>query len=176
MCAVLAVIGCAVEREDRVRDDVRSTAPVHTEAELVEAAENVLSFLRGEAAFDQIRLADTVVLHVSPIGGGTRTPLPREQLSKPANWRAPGFGRAVYRLTPPPQATELTTLAGRHLNCFEYDLSSRVEEVAHLPHVGTKHAPPGADSCLQTWNLTLVFDADARPPVLVAAVYDQWEW
>jgi hypothetical protein len=25
-------------------------------------------------------------------------------------------------------------------------------------------------------GLTLVFDPRERPPVLVAAVYDQWEW
>jgi hypothetical protein len=32
------------------------------------------------------------------------------------------------------------------------------------------------DSCLQVWNVTFVFDPKARPPRLVAAVYDQFEW
>lgn len=36
--------------------------------------------------------------------------------------------------------------------------------------------PPIPESCLKSWNLTLVFDPRERPPVLVAAVYDQWEW
>ena len=34
----------------------------------------------------------------------------------------------------------------------------------------------GTQSCLQTRNLTLVFDPDEKPPTLIAAVYDQWEW
>jgi hypothetical protein len=32
------------------------------------------------------------------------------------------------------------------------------------------------ESCLQTRNLTLVFDPNRTPPTLIAAVYDQWEW
>ncbi len=62
------------------------------------------------------------------------------------------------------------------MNCAEYPLSSRFPELARLPHVGTKLEPGDASSCLQTWNLTLVFDPNQRPPTLVAAVYDQWEW
>jgi hypothetical protein len=34
----------------------------------------------------------------------------------------------------------------------------------------------GRDSCLQTRNVTFVFDPNKKPPTLVAAVYDQWEW
>jgi hypothetical protein len=36
--------------------------------------------------------------------------------------------------------------------------------------------PPGSTSCLQTWNLTLVFEPGSDPPLLVVAVSDQWEW
>lgn len=63
---------------------------------------------------------------------------------------------------------------GRHLKCREYALSSVYPELARLPHVGIMLAF-GA-GCLQAHNFTLVFDPDAQPPTLVAAVYDQWEW
>jgi hypothetical protein len=60
---------------------------------------------------------------------------------------------------------------------MEYDLSSLYPELATLPHVGTMLTRAKAnESCLQTWNLTLVFDSGATPPTLVAVVYDQWEW
>jgi hypothetical protein len=42
--------------------------------------------------------------------------------------------------------------------------------------VGTKLEPPDFSSCLQSWNLTLMFVADETSPTLLAAVYDQWEW
>ncbi|MDQ3949030.1 MAG: hypothetical protein M3282_01660, partial [Gemmatimonadota bacterium] len=72
--------------------------------------------------------------------------------------------------------SRLTTRVGRHLNCAEYPLSSRFPELARLPHVGTKLDPGEGSSCLQTRNVTFVFDPDAKPPTLVAVVYDQWEW
>jgi hypothetical protein len=70
----------------------------------------------------------------------------------------------------------LTTRVGRHFNCLEYPLSSRYPELARLPHVGARLEPADAGSCLQSWNLTFVYDAGPRPPVLVAVVRDQWEW
>ncbi|HEX2188313.1 MAG TPA: hypothetical protein VHG51_05410 [Longimicrobiaceae bacterium] len=145
--------------------------------ELARAAEDVVGFLRGQVAFDRIRLADTVVLYVAPEGGGARAALPRERLRDPAGWtvRSGGSGTA-YSFAPPAGATELTTRPGRHLNCMEHPLASRFAELARLPHVGTRLQPPGAASCLQSWNLTLVFDPDLRPPTLVAVVHDRWEW
>jgi hypothetical protein len=148
----------------------------HTAAELDTAARRVVAFLRGETPADSIRLADTVTLYVAPEGGGTRTPFTRAHLRDRSNWRVPGLGRAVYSLAPPAASTKLTTRVGRHLNCMEYPLSSRFAQLARLPHVGAKLEPPGASSCLQTWNLTVVFDPTRKPPTLVAAVYDQWEW
>ncbi len=75
-----------------------------------------------------------------------------------------------------PDSTELTTAVGQHLNCFAYPLSSRFPDLARLPHVGTTLSSRDADSCLQTENLTFVFDPSLKPPTLVAVVYDQWEW
>ncbi len=146
----------------------------HNPAALEGAARAVVAFLRGEVGFDRIRLADTVTLYVAPEGGGTRMPIAREMLRDRSNWRVRGL--TGHTLIPPKNSTKLTTRVGRHLNCMEYPLSSRSPELARLPHVGTKLEPPDASSCLQSWNLTLVFDPNERPPTLVAAVYDQWEW
>lgn len=148
----------------------------HRPAELDDAAKQVIGFLRGEVGFDRIRLADTVALYVSPEGGGTRTAIKRELLRDRSNWKVRGPGGGLRSLVPPNGMSKLTTRVGRHLNCFEYPLSSRFAELAQLPHVGTKLEPADASSCLQTRNLTLVFDPNERPPTLVAAVYDQWEW
>ncbi len=144
-------------------------------AELESAARELIAFLRGEAAFDRIRLADTVTLVLSPEGGSTRTPLTREQLRDPARWRV-ASGAQTYSFVPPARVTKLTTRAGSHFNCRETPLSSRAPDLARLPHVGVKLEPENAESCLQTWNVTFVFDPAARPARLVAAVYDQWEW
>lgn len=144
---------------------------------LVDAAEDIVAFLRGELEFDSITTADSVTLRLAPEGGGDSTRVARELLREPANWsvRAAASG-AEYPLAPPATLTILTTREGRHFNCQDYALSSRVPELAGHPHVGTRLEPPDRDSCLQTWNLTLVFDPHAPAPVLVAAVYDQWEW
>lgn len=148
------------------------------------AATEVVGFLRGEVPFARIRVADTVILQLSPEGGGTARRVAREMLRRPSNWnvrsRPIATGRAghVYSFAPHRHLTELTTRVGRHLNCMEYDLSSISPELAAMPHVGTMLSPPRREyeSCMNTWNLTLVFDSAAQPPMLVAAVYDQWEW
>jgi hypothetical protein len=143
----------------------------------VEAAVRVVQFLRGEAGFEALYLADTVVLRLAPEGGGAFIALERERLRDRATWAVPtGTGRS-QSLVPPPTLTELSVRAGAHLNCLEYRLATRAPDLAGLPHVGTMLAPAGdATNCLQTWNLTLVFDPATRPPLLIAAVYDQWEW
>ena len=162
---------------------VQDSAPlgVHRPEELVEAAKAVIGFLRGELAFDRMRLADTVTLLVSPEGGGTRSVVPREMLRDRSNWKVrsgslPQAPAVVYSLVPPKGKAELTTRVGRHVKCLEYPLSSRSEELAPLPHVGTMLMFDEQGGCLNSWNLTLVFDPNERPPTLIAAVYDQWEW
>jgi hypothetical protein len=146
----------------------------HRPAELDEAARRIIAFLRGEVGFDRIRVADTVTLYISPEGGGTRTKLTREQLRDRSNWKARGL--LEYSFVPPAGTPTLTTRVGRHLHCDgEHPLSSRFAELARFPHVGTM-LRYGTTSCLQTRNLTLVFDPTKRPPTLVAAVYDQYEW
>jgi hypothetical protein len=71
--------------------------------------------------------------------------------------------------------TKLTTKVGRHFDCNEQSLATRFPRLAERPHVGTMLEPANRTSCLQTWNVTFVFDTNSRPR-LVAAVYDQWEW
>ena len=79
-------------------------------------------------------------------------------------------------MVPPEGAATLTTRTRRHLKCREYPLASISAELARLPHVGTMLMFGEGSGCLQSWNLTLVFDPEEKPPTLIAAVYDQWEW
>ncbi len=165
-------------------ETARRAAPlgVHRPEELVTAATDLLGFLRGIVPFARIRLADTVTLQMSREGLGAPRRVARERLRDPSNWTIrgprPQSGRQGigYSFVPDQDQTVLTTRVGRHLKCMEYDLSSVAPELAALPHVGTMLKPTDYGSCLQTWNVTFVFDSAAKPPVLVAAVYDQWEW
>jgi hypothetical protein len=160
----------------------RDTIPlgVHRPDELVEAARTVIAFLRGEVGFDRIRVADTVTLYLAPEAGGTRRALSRAELRNRSNWsvrmrslpNAPGHS---YSFVPHKAKAELETRVGRHLKCREYPLSSIYPELARFPHVGTKLVY-STESCLNTENLTLIFDPNEKPPTLIAAVYDQWEW
>jgi hypothetical protein len=145
--------------------------------DLVRAAEAIVGFLRGEVGFEQIRLADTVALCLGREGGGTCTEVSRSSLQTPARWLVRSDElRMTYPVGPAPWQTKLTTGVGVHYRCLGYSLAADFPELARLPHVGTKLEPPDASSCLQSWNLTLVFAADESSPALVAAVYDQWEW
>lgn len=150
---------------------------VHRPSELVEAATEVVRFLRGEVDFERIRLADTVTLYLGPEEGGTRTKVMREMLRNPSNWKVRSAGlRFVYSFAPPKRPAELTTRVGHHVVCGrETRLSSSAKKLAQLPYVGTM-LRYGTVSCLQSWSLTLVFDPDQRPPTVIAAVYDQYEW
>ncbi|HMG19522.1 MAG TPA: hypothetical protein VK573_12410 [Gemmatimonadales bacterium] len=180
LAILLLVASCGRDRRGdaeavRGRSADSGSLDVDRAVELDAAANDVVAFLRGQVGFDRIRLADTVVLYVSPEGGGARAAFKREQLRHPSNWVVRS-GRPTYVFAPRPGLAKVTTRVGRHFNCLEYPLSSRFAELARLPHVGVKLEPERAASCLQSWNVTLVFDATARPPHLVAAVYDQWEW
>lgn len=153
---------------------------VHRPDELDDAARAIVAFLRGEAPFDNIHVADTVTFYIGPEGGGMPRRVARESLRDRSNWtiRGPGPrpGRLGirYSLAPSQDSAELTTRVGRHLKCREYPLASINEDLARLPHVGVKLAY--GTSCMETQNFTLVFDPAKNPPMLVAAVYDQWEW
>jgi hypothetical protein len=148
----------------------------HRPADLDDAARRIIAFLRGEVPFDRIRVADTVTFHVRPDGVEARTTtLGRRQLRDRSNWKVNALGAAAS-LVPHRDLTRLTTRVGGHLNCFEYRLSSRFPDLARLPHVGTRLDPGEGASCLQTHNATFVFDPNAKPPTLVAVVYDQFEW
>lgn len=79
------------------------TPRVHQPAELTDAAQRILGFLEGRLDFDSTLFADTVVLYVSPEGGGGRSALAREQLRERSSWRVESGSGAVYPLTPPPR-------------------------------------------------------------------------
>ena len=145
-------------------------------SELALAATRVIRFLRREVDFDSIRPADTVSLYLGREEGGTRRGVARQMLRDRMNWhvRSPSLSH-TYSFVPPTASAELTTSVGRHRNCADYPLSATFPELARLPHVGTT-LRYGTVSCLQTWNLTLVFDPETKPPELIAAVYDQPEW
>jgi hypothetical protein len=153
---------------------------IHRPGELDDAARAIVAFLGGEVGFDSIHLADTVTFYMSPEGGGTPRTVVREQLRERSNWTIrgpsprPGRLGIRYSLAAYRDSAELTTRVGRHLNCREYPLASINEDLARLPHVGVKLAY--GTSCMETRNFTLVFDPLKKPPTLVAAVYDQWEW
>ena len=144
-------------------------------AELDESARSLVAFLQGDAPFDPARLADSITLVVSPEGGGARATFARGQLRQPSSWVVRSAGQ-LRSFAPPRGLPQVTTAVGRHLNCTEQPLASRAPDLASLPHVGVSLRPDGSASCLQTWNGTFVFDRSARPPRLVAMVYDQWEF
>lgn len=149
----------------------------HRPEELADAAARFVGFLQGRVGADEIRLADTVALHLASGGGGGQTRLPKEQLRNPASWVIPAArGTGTYRIAPPTGHSVLATRVGEHFNCHPAPLARVSGELARLPHVGTRLQPPAAESCLQSWNLTLVFDPVRRPATLVAVLYDQWEW
>jgi hypothetical protein len=181
LVSAVTLCSCGSERADSAAYDASAetaAAPADSlhASQLVEAAESIVGFLRGHVEFERIRLADTVTLYLSPEGGGGRTEISRDDLDVPSRWRVATDRGAIYSLVPPSELSQLTTRVGSHFNCLEYPLASRFPDLAELPHVGTRLEADGTSSCLQTWNLTLVFDPDERPPRLIAAIYDQWEW
>ena len=176
LALAVAVLACADPPPDAPRQpgdaaDGGGRAQALSDTSLTAAAERIIAFLRGQAGFDPALFGDTVILQVAPEGGGARRRVAREALGHRSGWTV---GR--HRLVPPDAAGELTTRVGSHFNCMEIPLSTRAEELAALPHVGTVLRPRDAESCLQSWNMTLVFDSAAPRPALTAVLYDQWEW
>ena len=102
---------------------------------------------------------------------------PRERLREPSEWAVQSQnGGFKYQFAPPPSLTSVETRVGRHVRCMDHDLAATDPELAALPHVGVVLSPPDFGSCLQTWNLTIVFDRELKPPTVVAVIYDQFEW
>jgi hypothetical protein len=157
--------------------DISPPAPTsvsHDEA-FVTAAEMVIDFLRGAVGFGALSLSDTVTFYLAPESGGGVAKVAASDLRDRYAWLVRSYEGQPYVLVPPAGLSGLTTRFGRHMKCFEYDLANEFPELARFPHVGTRLEPDNVTSCLQTWNLTLVFAA-ALPPRLAAVVYDQWEW
>lgn len=154
-----------------------AVAATHQPEELAAAATDVVGFLRGNVPFSRLRLADTVTLRLGLEEGGTMRRVARERLREPSAWAVESQNlRFTYQFAPPASLTSVETRVGRHVRCMDYDLTATDPELAALPHVGVVLSPPNFGSCLQTWNLTIVFDPNLRPPTVVAVIYDQFEW
>ncbi len=151
------------------RPPAESDAPDTTA--LFATARRVVGFLRGDLPFDSTLFADSVTLYVAPEGGGAQRTLPRAALAERASW---SVGERAF--TPGADLDEETLREGRHLNCTELPLSTKLPERAGQPHVGVMLQPADADSCLQSWNATLIFASDEATPRVEAMLYDQWEW
>lgn len=183
--AVLAACGDTGDRPDTPKPPPSPPPPpaaesavgsaAHDAVVLEGAAAEVVSFLAGDADFDALSLADTVEFYLVPEAGGARARVSRRTLRDRYAWGV-GEGAARHSFVPSGLLTKMTTRAGRHFNCRESTLASRVPSLAARPHVGVRLEPPDAQSCLDTWNATFVFDTAGGRPRLVAAVYDQWEW
>lgn len=180
-CAVLVLIACAPERDEAPPEDTASPPPTlsatHQPEELVTAATDVVGFLRGDIPFSRLRLADTVTLRLGVEEGGTMRRVARQGLREPSAWAVQSLnGGFNYVFAPPPSLTSVDTRVGRHVRCMDHDLTATDPELGALPHVGVVLSPPNFSSCLQTWNLTIVFDPQLKPPTVVAVIYDQFEW
>jgi hypothetical protein len=139
------------------------------------AALEVLDFLRGSANLDPATVADSVELRIPAEGGGGLRQLSRAAALSRDNWFVEVLGRP-YSFEPPSDLPVLRVVPGRHINCFETSLASRIPDLGTAPHVGVRLEPARQESCLQGWNATFVFDTGGGRPTLRAVVYDQWEW
>ena len=175
LCALsIATSGCAgSESQPQQNEDPPGSAAgtVHEYAYLDDEVQHLLAFLRGDEPLREDALADSVTLHIAPEGGGGMRKLAGRELRSPAAWRV-----GSHSLVPPAGLDDIRVTPGLHSNCQPVALATRYPELAHFPHVGVRLARDEAASCLQTWNVTFVFNEDAVAPRLTAAVYDQWEW
>lgn len=152
-----------------------AAVPAAQDSALRSAAESIVAFLRGTTAFETLSVAETVDLVIPAEGGGTRRRVSREALRDRHAWTVQIHSQQ-YSLVPAANLTEMTVAPNRHFNCREGSLLARVPEFAESPHAGVRLEPPDADSCLQVWNATFVFETASGHPRLTAAIYDQWEW
>lgn len=174
LCATIALAACSTGDPPAELPGAGSGAAggtVHAFAYLEDEVDRLLAFLQGEGPFPEALLADSVVLRLAPEGGGDAAAFAREELGSPDAWRI-----EHHSLQPPQGYRHRTITPGLHTNCRAVELESRFPELARFPHVGVRLARSEAADCLQTWNVTFVFDEDARAPRLTAVVYDQWEW
>lgn len=180
----VALLVCVVTACDRPPErmhgagtDSAALAPASEATQLagtaarVGATEALVAFLRGERELDRALLADSVTLYIAPEGGGDSRQAGRSSLADRGAWSV-----GSTSLLPFDGPATLTTTPGRHLNCREYALASSFPSLAQLPHVGASLQADGATSCLQTWNMTFIFNDGPADPEIVAVVYDQWEW
>lgn len=142
---------------------------------LESAGTEAARFLAGYGRFDKLDLADTVDLYVAPDGGGARARMPRDLLRDREAWQVESGGQK-RSFVPTGLRTRLVSAVGKYMNCNPSELKTRFPQLASYPHVGVKLEPANAKSCLESWNVTFVYDTAGGRTRLTAAIYDQWEW
>lgn len=171
--AVLALAFVAACGDGEGRQGVRDSVAA---SPLKSAAEEVASFLSGNADFEVLRVADSVDLYVAPEGGGGHARVPRERLRDRNAWRV-GSGASARSFVPSGLLTKMTAHVGSHVNCQPGPLDAKFPQLASHPHVGVRLSTENERSCLEGWNATFIFDTTGGgKPKLTAAAYDQWEW
>lgn len=175
LCAlIIPTLSCAGSgSEEQPTEDLPGPAAgtVHEYAYLEKEVQRLLAFLRAHGPLPEDVLADSVTLYVAPEGGGEVRKVADRDLRSRAEWRV-----GSYSLVPPSGFEHSRVTPGLHSYCEAVTLDTRYPELAQYPHVGVRLARDEAASCMQTWNVTFVFDEDADAPRLIAVVYDQWEW
>ncbi len=189
LALAILVLGAAC-RSDDSSAQIQTPSPsphiaetkVHQPADLVDAALALVGFLQGSVGYDQIALADQVALHLAEenLNPGGQNPriLSADALRDPRNWQIfSPITEITYEFAPPANLEVVHAVVGRHFECLETTLAEHnLDALGSLPHVGTMLYPENGNTCLQSWNLTFVFDPVLQPPTLVAVVYAQWEW
>ena len=175
---VLALVFACSPTPRETRSDVTTSqdtgAANLSNDEIRRSAEIIVSFLYGDADSTLMSLADSVDLYVAPEGGGAHVRRSREDLFRRDMWYVRAAGR-VYSFIPPGRFQNMESFIGRHVNCRPADLRIKLPGPADRPHVGVLLSNPDA-GCLETWNATFIFDTASGTPLLVGALYDQWEW
>lgn len=138
------------------------------------SAERIARFLSGGIDSTALPLADSVDLYIAPEGGGGQVRRSRAELLRRDNWYVRSGG-VTHSFVPDARFEKMESFVGKHVNCRPADLRTRSPELAARPHVGVLLSHPNG-GCMATWNATFVFDTSGPTPLLIAALYDQWEW
>lgn len=173
--------------ESRTSRSAQSPGPpqqdAHYDKSLKLGATKLLAFLRGERSLDGITTAPQITLYLVNEGGGGNRVLDRASLAGLENWTVQsGLLNRDVSFLPPAEEAEVSMRVGKHYNCLEYDLETRVSDLPLYPHVGVRLIPvKGPQTCLRSWNVTFLFEHDSQlfsggEATLVGAIYDQWEW
>jgi hypothetical protein len=116
-------------------DSSSTSSATSQDSALRAATERIVAFLQGSADFNALSLADSVTLILPAEAGGARRRVARDELRDRSAWSIDANG-PQYSLVPPAGLTEMRIVPGRHINCIEGSLATRIPELAGSPHVG----------------------------------------